>query len=123
MKKFILRGSVLALGAIASTLKRIYSETPGEDDERVRTGERLKMDCGFYPLDKPDSTRQWVEWSDEVDLETVKCPTHPGHQRPGKRLTNLSVVLPKVTMDDFVWTWMSDCLIKESVVEVLKRGR
>jgi hypothetical protein len=24
-------------------------------------------------------------------------------------------------MDDFVWTWMSDCLIKESVIEDLKR--
>jgi hypothetical protein len=73
-------------------------------------------------LASPDSTRQLAEWSDEVDLETVKCPAHPGHQRAGKRLTDLSVVLPKATMDDFVWTWMSDCLIKESVIENLKRA-
>jgi len=78
------------------------------------------MSLKFYRLDTPDFT-YLAEWSDEVDLETVKCPAHPGHQRAGKRLTDLSVVLPKATMDDFVWTWMSDCLIKESVIEDLKR--
>jgi hypothetical protein len=54
-------------------------------------------------------------------LETVVCPIHEGHQRAGKRLTELSVRLPKeAAHDEFVWTWSSECLLQDHVVELFR---
>jgi hypothetical protein len=58
----------------------------------------------------------------EVNFETLFCPIDDGHQRAGKRLSNLSVSLPRPPVEDFVWTWLSDCLIKDSVLELFKKN-
>jgi hypothetical protein len=78
----------------------------------------------FWTLCSPESTRKLAEWSDdEIETEKVFCPIDPGHQRGGKRLTNLSIILPHGTVQDFVWTWYSECLIQDDVLDLFRRER
>jgi hypothetical protein len=70
----------------------------------------------------PDSTRKLAEWvDDEIETEQVVCPVDPGHRRGGKRISNLSVVLPPGAVQDFVWTWYSECLIQDRTLELFRR--
>jgi hypothetical protein len=55
-----------------------------------------------------------------MDLEQVECPIDPGHRRGGKRLTDLSVTLPTGAVQDFVWTWQSECLIQDHVLDLFR---
>ncbi|MBC7352010.1 MAG: hypothetical protein H5U08_06600 [Thermogutta sp.] len=85
-----------------------------------------KSDGKFWHLDAPESTKRLAEWADDMHYEsTVICPLHEGHQRPGKRQPNLSIVLPGKTVDDvddFVWTWYSECLVQDHVLELFRRA-
>ncbi len=75
----------------------------------------------FWCLRSPDSTVRLADWAKgEVETETVICPVNDGHQREGKRLTNLSITLPRYAVQDFVWVWGSECLVQDSVLELLK---
>jgi len=75
----------------------------------------------FFHLGSGTSTSKLAEWAhSEMDVETVICPANEGHQRPGKRLTGLSVTLPGYNIEDFVWTWYSECLITDRVLELFK---
>jgi hypothetical protein len=57
-----------------------------------------------------------------MEFETVVCPLHEGHQRAGKRLSDLSIVLPnRAAKNHFVWTWYSECLVKDHVVRLFRR--
>lgn len=77
----------------------------------------------FWNMRSATSTSKYAEWAhDEMDLETVICPTNEGHQGPGKRLTDLSVTLPGSTVEDIVWTWYSECLLTDRVLELFKGG-
>lgn len=76
----------------------------------------------FWLLTYPDSTRKLAEWADdEVETKKVSCPLDPGHRGGGKRLSDLSVVLPRGTVQDFTWTWLSDCLIQDHVVNLFRQ--
>lgn len=78
----------------------------------------------FFCLSAPPSERAWAAWSgDEVRLEPVLCPKFSGHQRTGKRLSRMSVVLPSPKVDDFVWTLLHECLVQASVIRLLRRHR
>ncbi len=59
--------------------------------------------------------------SEEMDTEQVICPINPGHRRGGKRLTDLRVQLPSRPLEDFVWTWQSECLITDRVASILRQ--
>ena len=59
----------------------------------------------------------------EVRTETVRCSVNPGHQRGGKRLGSLSVVLPEKHETDFIWTWHNDCLISPHALNVLMKNQ
>ena len=63
-----------------------------------------------------------AEWADSVELEKIVCPDYPGHQRPGERLTGLSIILPSPTIGDFAWTWYSDCLITDHVLHLFRQA-
>jgi hypothetical protein len=77
----------------------------------------------FWRLAKPHSTARYAEWArGEMDLEQVICPVNPGHRRGGKRLTNLSVVLPGRTVEDFVWTWQTECLVQDHLLELFRKS-
>lgn len=76
----------------------------------------------FWELCKPESTRKYAEWDQDVmDLEQVLCPADPAHRRGGKRLSDLNVLLPRGPIQDFVWTWQSECLIQEHVLDLFRR--
>jgi hypothetical protein len=76
----------------------------------------------FFNLDSPDSTRKLATWvDDEIDTEQIICPINGGHMRGGKRLTDLSVELPNLPVDDIVWTWYSECLVQDRVLELCRK--
>lgn len=74
----------------------------------------------FWHLTSSESQAKLAVWSDETDIETVCCPLNEMHQRTGKRLTDLSVILPRKTVQDFVWTWQSECLILDRVLAIFR---
>jgi hypothetical protein len=55
-----------------------------------------------------------------MKLEQVLCPLDPGHQRGGKRLNELNITLPRGTVQDFVWTWYSECLFQCQVLNLFR---
>ncbi|MDP3025407.1 MAG: hypothetical protein Q8O10_07705 [candidate division Zixibacteria bacterium] len=78
----------------------------------------------IYSEDLPDS--YFAEWSHEdIELEGIKCTIDEGHQRAGRRLSDLTVILrtPKVLEFDFIWTWMSEPLINERVIKIFKENK
>lgn len=77
----------------------------------------------FWHLGQPELTRRLAEWvDDEVELDQVICPRNPGHRRGGKRLSDLSVILPGPPVEDFVWTWYSECLIQDRVLNLFREA-
>jgi hypothetical protein len=76
----------------------------------------------FWQLSGPRSTARLAEWvPEEMDLETVVCPASIWHQRGGKRLTDLSIALRgKNDVQDFVWTWLSECLFQDRVLGLFR---
>ncbi len=74
----------------------------------------------FRQLDVPTSTRGLAEWAKgEVGFESRVCPVDPDH-RGGKRARDLSVVLTSTRVHDFVWTWYSECLVQDHVLEIFR---
>jgi hypothetical protein len=77
----------------------------------------------FWHLASPDSTARLAEWvPGEIETEKVVCPVDAGHRRGGKRLTNLSVALRGNGVEDFVWTWLSECLVQDNVLEIFRKN-
>ena len=75
----------------------------------------------FWHLGSGTLTSNLAEWAhDEMDIETIVCPANDGHQHPGKRLTDLSVTLPGHCVEDIVWTWYSECLLTDRVLELFR---
>lgn len=75
----------------------------------------------FWNLQSPESVRGLAEWDKSVELEQVVCRLNPGHMRGGRRLNNLSLLLPRSRPKDFVWTWQSECLIQDYVLQVFRK--
>jgi len=73
----------------------------------------------FWRMDSPSNDRKLAEWDPSVEQESIVCPEHPGHQRAGRRLGPLRVVLPADIRDDVIWTWYSECLVQDSVLKLL----
>jgi len=79
---------------------------------------------GEYLYGQPEWERKYglAEWADSVRLESVICSVHPGHRRAGRRLTDLTIILPSPRVGDFVWTWYSDCLVTDRVLELFRQA-
>ena len=78
----------------------------------------------FWCLQWPESSRRLASWAaGEVQTEKIVCPINDGHQRQGKRLSDLSVTLPRYPVQDFVWEWGGGCLLRDSAIELLKDNR
>lgn len=95
---------------------------------------------GFYLLTDPDALRHYKEgeyvygrpewdkrygfadWSDSVHLEGIVCPVDPNHRRAGKRITDLTIILPSPNVGDFVWTWHGECLITDRVLGLFREA-
>jgi hypothetical protein len=77
----------------------------------------------FWCIGSADSTVRLAEWMPgKMDLEQVICTVNTGHRRGGKRLTNLSILLQGQTIEDFVWTWQSECLVQDHVLDLFRRS-
>jgi len=69
------------------------------------------MKTRFWELTKPNTSRYRAEWAhDEMRLG----------EGGGKRLTDLSIVLPGDSIQDFVWTWYSECCVQQHVLEMFR---
>ena len=76
----------------------------------------------FWRLRDTGSTHRLAEWNhDEMEVEQVVCPIEPGHRHGGRRLTDLSVILPRGPIQDFVWTWYSECLMQDHILDLFRR--
>lgn len=79
------------------------------------------MNDNFYCLYCTTSQRRLATWvDDEVQLEQITCYVNSNHRRVGPRRKPLSILLPRLSVEDFVWTWYSDLLIQEHVLEFLE---
>jgi hypothetical protein len=82
-------------------------------ETRVNTG-------FFYSLTSPNLQRLLADHAEEAEYAQVTCPVNKGHYGAGKRLTNLSVMLPGHIAQDIAWTWLSDCLLTDRVLDLFK---
>lgn len=78
------------------------------------------MSNTFWQLSKPESVRGRAEWDDSMKLEGGRCPIDPGHAPRGERLTDLSVLLTTKRIPDIIWTWYSECLIQDHVLQLFR---
>lgn len=74
----------------------------------------------FWLLEVDPAPARRAEWAEEVELESRTCPIDDGHQRGGRRLTNLSVILPRPPLEDFIQTWKSEVLVQDEVRKALR---
>ena len=74
----------------------------------------------FWCLQEPESNAKEAEFADGMDWEPIKCPVDSGHSCAGRRITDLGVELRGERVDDFVWTFFSECLVQDRVLEVFK---
>jgi hypothetical protein len=78
----------------------------------------------FWKMSRPSSTRELADWDDEVSLgDPIICPADPGHRGAGQRRSNLSLVLPSQNFKDIIWTWMSECLLQDHVLELFNKQK
>jgi len=54
--------------------------------------------------------------------EIIECHLNPGHKR-GRRREKLDLIIPCSRPPDFIFTWMSECLIQSSVLSELKHNQ
>jgi len=64
-----------------------------------------------------------ADWDEGVELEGIKCPVSPGHQRAGRRIGPLRITLRRGFVPDLIWTWGSDLLITDFVRGLLEDHR
>jgi len=76
----------------------------------------------FWRLESPDYDHKQVSWDDGMDWESIVCPINQGHQRAGKRITDLHIILNPQKITDFMWTPVfSYCLISDAVFKLFKK--
>jgi len=76
----------------------------------------------FWCLSPPEGNRGLAEWADDMDVEQILCSLDPDHMRGGKRTTDLRVLLTCKSITDFVWDWLSECLIQDGVLRLFQEA-
>lgn len=76
-------------------------------------GEEVYRGKGRYGL---------AEWAASMNFDSITCPVNPDHRRAGKRLTDLVVILPSPRVGDFVWTWYSECVMTDRVLNLFREA-
>lgn len=74
-----------------------------------------------WVLRPPNDEAYLAEWTGAVRLETVRCPVEPGHQRAGRRTTNLTIRPPR-RFGDFAWTPYGECLLRGTALERIRQA-
>ena len=80
------------------------------------------MIANFWLLRTPPAQRP-AELALDNDAEQIICPAHDGHRRGGRRLGDLSVIVDPRGADDVTWTWMSDILVSQDVLDLFEKYR
>jgi hypothetical protein len=57
-----------------------------------------------------------------TQFEQILCPADDGHRRGGRRIGDLSVIVRPPDIKDFTWTWCSDILISQKVLDLFERN-
>jgi hypothetical protein len=70
----------------------------------------------FYLMNPPEANECVADANEErvYKMEKIRCPIEPGHAR-GRRISPLDVDIPCDPPPGIIFTWMSECLIQESV--------
>jgi hypothetical protein len=76
----------------------------------------------FWLLDPPASVRPAKE-SPDTRYEQVICPLNDGHRRAGRRIGELSVIVPPSGVRDVVFTWSNDILLSKRALDLFKKNR
>jgi Protein of unknown function (Gmx_para_CXXCG) len=72
----------------------------------------------FYDLRTP---KNFVELSEGNDWEGITCPIDSGHQRAGRRITELHLHCVSKKVADFSSTILSDIVITDHALDVLRQ--
>lgn len=64
--------------------------------------------------------RYEADWDESVDLEQIVCPINPDDRRAGKRITDLSIVLPHRNVPDVVWVHY--CVIQDRILRLFREA-
>jgi hypothetical protein len=75
----------------------------------------------FYEL-QVGRARMFVEGASPNDWESVICPKDPGHQRAGRRLTELFLDVVSWNVVDFSRTMLSDIVVTDHALQVLRQA-
>lgn len=76
----------------------------------------------FYKLEI-GRERKFVEGNEANDWESIVCSKNPGHQRAGKRVTDLYVDVLSWNVVDFSRTMLSDIVITDHAREILQNAK
>jgi hypothetical protein len=78
----------------------------------------------FWILSPPSSTKELADfYGSEIFDDPIHCGVNPGHRRAGQRRSNLSLFLPARNLKYVIWTWMSECLVGDRVLEVFAQKK
>lgn len=81
----------------------------------------LELDPFFlFSETKPNLCVADIDPDAPYESQKIICPLSAGHQR-SRRLSPLNVIVPCKSPPDVIFTWMSECLIQESVKDILEK--
>ena len=57
-----------------------------------------------------------------IEYQMINCSMFPGHRRDGRRVSDLSIVIPCDPPPDVIFTWMSECIVQERALRIFKEA-
>jgi len=86
---------------------------------QIRPRMSFELDPFFlFTHPKPDPCVSDVNPDSPDDLVKITCSLNRDHRRAGKRLSNLDVIVPCDPAPDVLFTWMSECLVQDRVLQL-----
>lgn len=73
----------------------------------------------FYNIERDEKLKD-VKYAEGTDWEEIICPKEEDHQRPGSRMGNMRINIKVKRVADFLWTFLSECIISNEVAAALK---
>lgn len=64
-----------------------------------------------------------IDYALDTDWKSIKCPRYKGHQRNGDRVGTLKIDIPSKTTGDFLWTFLSECIITDKIAKILHENK
>jgi hypothetical protein len=57
-----------------------------------------------------------------IEYQMINCSMFPGHRRDGRRISDLSIVIPCDPAPDVIFTWMSECVVQERALRIFREA-